>query len=175
MRLYRWLLFIIAVAAISFSYLYIKSRWPDPIGQVAPSAQFIADDTKKHDGEASGRYKGLPEGAVILDDTSPAVKEEIRFWQERITRFAEVKAPEMPNQEKIHEFALLTASLVRLLKEARERELKGLDPFTGASGFNTMALFMTLETEFENRLGCSFSHFFASQGHDELKFLLMLE
>lgn len=180
MRAFRWVFFIITVGAIFFGLFMVMNHRFDQTaesGSLMLSAKnFLSDDKKTYDEASTGKYMDeLPEEAVVLDDQSPDTKEEILFWENRITLFADEKASETPDQQTLHKLAVYMASLIRLLKVAHERESAGLEPFTGSTGFNTMALVMTLETEFENRLGCTFSEFFASQEVDELKSLLKTE
>lgn len=99
-------------------------------------------------------------------------KEDIAAWEKRILDFGENYHLSPAGGRKVRRLATKTVSLLHFLKEAKDRQRQGLEPYTAISGFNTMALIMTIERDFKDQLGFSFSDFFAAQDPEMLKRIL---
>lgn len=121
---------------------------------------------------ASDYIAGVPEKILLPDKEAPSVHSQIETWEKRILRYAEQREKAVAAKEKVHELANRTVTLLSMLKEARERQSRDLEPYTPLSGFNTMTLIMTIEKDFQETLGFTFSEFFASQEPEELKRIL---
>lgn len=103
------------------------------------------------------------------EENNPKAKENISLWEDRILVFGKNHGLHLKGAQDVRLLAEKTVRLLSFLKEAKDRQQEGLEPYTAISGFNTMTLVMAIESEFKEKLGISFSDFFASQDFDMLK------
>lgn len=105
----------------------------------------------------------VSENLPQADADHSGVEKNITAWEQRILDFGRDHHISLKDSMEIRGLADKTVSLLDFLKEANSRQRQGLEPYTAVSGFNTMTLIMAIESEFKEKLGFSFSDFFASQ------------
>lgn len=103
------------------------------------------------------------------DEDRTGIKKNIADWEKRILDFGKNGHLASAGDREVRRLAEKTVRLLHILKEAKDRQQQGLEPYTAISGFNTMALIMTIEKDFKNQLGFSFSDFFKDQDPEILK------
>jgi hypothetical protein len=98
---------------------------------------------------------------------------QIDGWHDRVEAFAETMPQSTWSQEQLTQLADKTTSMMALMGEAQHRNENGLSAYTAETEFNTMMLIITLEREFDQVLGSSFSSFLEAQGTDNLRSLIL--
>lgn len=93
------------------------------------------------------------------DAEDNAARSKIDFWETRILDFTRSFVPKDVDANDVHELAKKTADLFQMLQTASARREKGMEPYTGHSGFATMTLVMAMDKEFHEVLGVTFSDF----------------
>ncbi len=170
------LLSALVMTGAGLSWIYLEPRQrPVPLQSVHGVEAQANDETgpDTNAGEHASDYiAGVPEKILLPDKEAPSVNSQIETWEKHILRYAEQREKAVAAKEKVHELANRTVTLLSMLKEARERQARDLEPYTPLSGFNTMTLIMTIEKDFKEHLGFTFSEFLASQEPEELKKIL---
>lgn len=169
---------IIAVVVLVFgSALYFKGAPPFAfkMGASEQSTYQQEDSTDRRYADKSSEnakkyIEGVPKEHLNAAKVDPVNEvKQVRYWEDKILIYAKTNATSKLDPKVVTALAEKTSSLVSLLREAAQREQRGLDPYTGISEFNTMMLAMTVEKDFKDQLGLSFADFFADQNPDDIK------
>lgn len=102
---------------------------------------------------------GTKKDTASEDAENKAARGKIDFWENRILDFAGSFASKDVDANDVHELAKNTADLFQMLQTASARREKGMEPYTGRTGFATMTLVMSMDKEFHDVLGVTFSDF----------------
>lgn len=128
--------------------------------------------TREKDARVAASYiTGSAKGDVLLDESNAAAQNEIGFWEAQILSYVKGRALKNVDSAAVHGLAVRTASLFSMLEDATCRAKDGLEPYTPQSGFKTMALVVSMESEFKGALGVTFSDFINSVDGDLIKSL----
>ncbi len=141
-----------------------------PARQTVEAVNELGAAAKEKDNAAAEKYiTAAANNGVLLNANDPAAKNEITQWEQRILSFAQEQKVKNANPAQIHALAVKTTDLFYLLKEASTRQKQGLEPYTSQTGFTTMTLVMTMEKEFQETLGVTFSDFLNSLDKNLIK------
>lgn len=88
-----------------------------------------------------------------------SVQNEVAAWEQKIHDYITVRALSDVNTSRVPLLAERTTEVFRMLQTASARQKKGMDPYTAYSGFATMTLMLSMEDEFQEVIGVTFSDF----------------
>lgn len=93
------------------------------------------------------------------DVEDQAARNKVDFWETLILDYAKSFLARKVDANDVHGLAKKTADLFQMLQTASARREKGMEPYTGHSGFATMTLVMAMDKAYHEVLGVTFSDF----------------
>jgi hypothetical protein len=141
----------------------IKNQ-PEYRHQTAPQTEKTDLDSiwNKRNTNAARRYIERVQAKDTAESENPGdrvTENQAAIWETRILDYARSQALNDIDTTRVHKLAGKTADLFQMLKTASRRKEKGMEPYTGFTGFATMARVMAMEEEFQKVIGVTFSDF----------------
>lgn len=159
------LILSLIISGIGLSLWYFHSGK----GRTASDGADLSSDftyKEKSDGEVKNNMERAKQSTQKENNpTADSIQKKerldntVEFWKPRIAMFIQKHASGKTGEVKINVLALETTNLFQMLKEAANRQKRGLEPYTSVSEYKTMTTLMALEQEFETLSGLSFSNF----------------
>lgn len=172
---YKWAIFSLAVIAGGLAAWALRTPHrpvrvePAAVAKDAPATDFIAAAGQK-DGLSAERYLNtMANDEHSANASLPESATDIVLWERRIQSYAEKHYQDNIPPDQLHSLARKTADLIQMLDTAVQRQKAGLEPYTGLSGFNTMAAVMALEKEFQETVQSTFADFLYAQDEELIK------
>jgi hypothetical protein len=172
---YKWAvvsLVVIAGGVVSWAFWMPRRPAPElpPIVSKEPPATPFVKAANQKEGLSAERYlDNMTKGEHSTSGSAPEHATALVLWEKRIQSYVEEHHLNSVSPDRHHELARKTADFFQMLKTADQRQKAGLEPYTGLSGFNTMAAVMALDKEFQETMQTTFADFLYAQDEELIK------